>query len=63
MLFEENQIQGATNLSRSLDIYHAGTETIHGKIKVLRYALSSSPIRRAFFMPLQNMRKLTAEAN
>ena len=25
--------------------------TIHGKIKVLRYILSSSPIRRAFFMP------------
>ena len=50
-IFEENQIQGATNLPRSLDIYHTGTETIHGKIKVLRYTLSSSPIRRAFFMP------------
>ena len=27
-------IQGATNLPRSLDIYHTGTETIHGKITV-----------------------------
>ena len=30
-------LQGATNLPRSLDIYHTGTETIHGKIEVLRY--------------------------
>ena len=30
-------LQEAINLPRSLDLYHTGTETIYGKIKVLRY--------------------------
>ena len=43
-------------------MYHAGTETIHGKIKELRYTLSSYPIRRTFLFYFPNYAKELTEA-
>ena len=49
--FQERLLYRPTNLPRSLDIYHTGTETIHGKIKVLRFG-------GLFYALFPNMRKL-----
>lgn len=54
-LFEETQIQGTVDFPRSLDIYHAGTETIHGKIKALRIYIVKLSYLEDFFMPCKKI--------